>query len=97
MSLAKFMAELQPSGDLSRSLRTSDHPATISAIPRFRPRPPPHTMNTRFEERLTSIPEIPKEFGEDGGHFYRYYDALADEIDDDMVKSLKAQLDGILI
>ncbi|KAG9046898.1 hypothetical protein FS837_003443 [Tulasnella sp. UAMH 9824] len=54
-------------------------------------------MNTRFEEKLTAIPEIPKEFGEDGGHFYRYYDALADEIDEDMVKSLKAQLDGILI
>ncbi|KIO24298.1 hypothetical protein M407DRAFT_26318 [Tulasnella calospora MUT 4182] len=54
-------------------------------------------MNTRFEEKLTVIPEIPKEFGEDGGHFYRYYHALADEIDEDMVKSLKAQLDGILI
>ncbi|KAG9039673.1 hypothetical protein FS837_000941 [Tulasnella sp. UAMH 9824] len=54
-------------------------------------------MNTRFEERLTELPEVPKTFGEDGGHFYRYYDALADEIDDDMVKSLKAQLDGILI
>ncbi|KAG9035461.1 hypothetical protein FS837_001920 [Tulasnella sp. UAMH 9824] len=54
-------------------------------------------MNTRFEERLTELPEVPKAFGEDGGHFYRYYDALADEIDDDMVKSLKAQLDGILI
>ncbi|KAG9023864.1 hypothetical protein FS837_005596 [Tulasnella sp. UAMH 9824] len=54
-------------------------------------------MNTRFEEKLTEIPEIPKTFGEDGGHFYRYYDAIADEIDDDMVKSLKAQLDGILI
>ncbi|KIO18101.1 hypothetical protein M407DRAFT_246568, partial [Tulasnella calospora MUT 4182] len=30
-------------------------------------------------------------------HFYRYYDELADEIDEDLVKSLKAQLDGILI
>ncbi|KAG8912117.1 hypothetical protein FRC01_005283 [Tulasnella sp. 417] len=54
-------------------------------------------MYNRFEEKLTSIPEIPKAFGEDGGHFYRYYDAIADEIDDDMVKSLKGQLDGILI
>ena len=54
-------------------------------------------MNTRIEEKLTAIPKCPKEFGEDGGHFYRYYDALADEIDEDMVKSLKAQLDGILI
>ncbi|KAG8902029.1 hypothetical protein FRC00_002731 [Tulasnella sp. 408] len=54
-------------------------------------------MNTRFQPKLTEIPEVPKAFGEDGGHFYRYYDAIADEIDDDMVKSLKAQLDGILI
>ncbi|KAG8961038.1 hypothetical protein FRC05_006400 [Tulasnella sp. 425] len=54
-------------------------------------------MNMRFEEKLKVIPEIPKEFGEDGGHFYRYYDNLADEIDEDIVKSLKAQLDGILI
>ncbi|KAG9029641.1 hypothetical protein FS837_003505, partial [Tulasnella sp. UAMH 9824] len=51
----------------------------------------------RFEEKLTAVPEIPKQFGEDGGHFYRYYDTLADEIDEDMVGSLKAQLDGILI
>ncbi|KAG8926187.1 hypothetical protein FRC01_009231 [Tulasnella sp. 417] len=54
-------------------------------------------LNTRVEEQLTKLPEIPKVFGEDGGHFYRHYDALADDIDDDMVKSLKAQLDGILI
>lgn len=54
-------------------------------------------MNTRYEEKLKELPEVPKAFGEDGGYFYRYYDALADEIDDDMVKSLKAQLDGILI
>ncbi|KAG8940879.1 hypothetical protein FRC04_004989 [Tulasnella sp. 424] len=32
-----------------------------------------------------------------GGGKLRYYDALADELDEDMVKSLKAQLDGILI
>ncbi|KAG9038112.1 hypothetical protein FS837_001314 [Tulasnella sp. UAMH 9824] len=50
-----------------------------------------------LEPRLTSIPEVPKTFGEDGGNFYRYYDALADELDEDMVKSLKSQLDGILI
>ncbi|KAG8958701.1 hypothetical protein FRC05_008717, partial [Tulasnella sp. 425] len=54
-------------------------------------------MNTRPEEKLKVIPEIPKEFGEDGGCFYKYYDTLADEIDEDMVKSLKSQLDGILI
>lgn len=53
--------------------------------------------NPRFEPKLTIIPEPPKRFGEDGGHFYRYYDGLADELDEDMVKSLKSQLDGILI
>ncbi|KAG9028814.1 hypothetical protein FS837_003777, partial [Tulasnella sp. UAMH 9824] len=54
-------------------------------------------MATRLPEKLKEMPDIPEEFGDDGGHFYRYYDELADEIDDDLVKSLKAQLDGILI
>lgn len=54
-------------------------------------------MNSRFEEKLKAIPEIPKKFGEDGGHFNRYYDTLEEEIDEEMVKSPKAQLDGILI
>ncbi|KAG8947702.1 hypothetical protein FRC04_010546 [Tulasnella sp. 424] len=43
------------------------------------------------------IPDPPEEFGQDGGKFYRAYDALAEEIDDDMAKSLKEQLDGMLI
>lgn len=51
----------------------------------------------QFKPKLTTIPEPPTKFGDDGGHFYRSYDALADELDDDMVKSLKSQLDGILI
>lgn len=54
-------------------------------------------MTTRLQEKVTTMPNIPKVFGDDGGHFYRYYDELADEIDEDLVKSLKAQLDGILI
>ncbi|KAG8937986.1 hypothetical protein FRC00_006319 [Tulasnella sp. 408] len=54
-------------------------------------------MATRLPEKLTEMPDIPKEFGDDGGNFYKYYDELADELDDDLVKSLKAQLDGILI
>ncbi|KAG8945300.1 hypothetical protein FRC04_001077 [Tulasnella sp. 424] len=56
--------------------------------------PAPNTQNpgVKFE-----IPVIPNEFGEDGGEFIRRYDALADEIDDDMVKGLKEQLDGLLI
>ncbi|KAG9010757.1 hypothetical protein FRB90_007656 [Tulasnella sp. 427] len=51
----------------------------------------------RVEEKLTSILEIPKRFGEDGGNLFKYFDALADEIDEDMIKSLKSQLHGILI
>ncbi|KAG9043725.1 hypothetical protein FS837_009205 [Tulasnella sp. UAMH 9824] len=51
----------------------------------------------QFEPRLTAIPEIPQVFGQDGGHFYRHYDALADELDEDMIKTLKSQLDSIII
>ncbi|KAG8938078.1 hypothetical protein FRC00_005339 [Tulasnella sp. 408] len=54
-------------------------------------------MTTRLTEKLTEMPDIPKEFGDDGGNFYKYYDELAEELDEDLVKSLKAQLDGILI
>ncbi|KAG9040351.1 hypothetical protein FS837_000760 [Tulasnella sp. UAMH 9824] len=43
------------------------------------------------------VPDPVDEFGQDGGKFYRCYDALADEIDEDMVKGLKEQLDGMLI
>lgn len=48
------------------------------------------------KEKLEKVPKVPKEFGEDGGHFYRYYDDLAEKLDDDMVTRLKTQLDGIL-
>ncbi|KAG9046415.1 hypothetical protein FS837_004508 [Tulasnella sp. UAMH 9824] len=54
---------------------------------------PPNPLNpTVFE-----IPEPPEEFGQDGGKFYRCYDALAEEIDEDMTNGLKEQLDGLLI
>lgn len=43
------------------------------------------------------VPAPPEEFGQDGGKFYRAYDALAGEIDEDTVTSLKEQLDGMLI
>ncbi|KAG8919562.1 hypothetical protein FRC01_001231 [Tulasnella sp. 417] len=43
------------------------------------------------------IPDPPDLFGQDGGKFYRYYDAFANEIDEDKVKGLKEQLDGMLI
>ncbi|KIO18412.1 hypothetical protein M407DRAFT_31916, partial [Tulasnella calospora MUT 4182] len=54
-------------------------------------------MTTRLPEKLTEMPDMPKEFGSDGGHFYRHYDELAEELDEDLVTSLKAQLDDILI
>ncbi|KAG8943561.1 hypothetical protein FRC04_002786 [Tulasnella sp. 424] len=46
---------------------------------------------------MFEIPNPPEEFGQDGGKFYRCYDDLAKEIDDDMTSGLKEQLDGILI
>ncbi|KAG8965459.1 hypothetical protein FRC00_002706 [Tulasnella sp. 408] len=43
------------------------------------------------------VPVPPQKFGEDGGKFYRHYDALAEEMDNDMVTGLKEQLEGLLI
>ncbi|KAG8921132.1 hypothetical protein FRC01_000395, partial [Tulasnella sp. 417] len=57
-------------------------------------------MNTTayaFEQPITEQPEIPAQFGEDGGKFYHYYDQLADELDEDLTKRLKSQLDSLLI
>ncbi|KAG8921133.1 hypothetical protein FRC01_000396 [Tulasnella sp. 417] len=57
-------------------------------------------MNTtayNFEQPITKCPEIPAKFGEDGGKFYYYYDQLADELDEDLTKRLKCQLDSLLI
>ncbi|KAG8960912.1 hypothetical protein FRC05_006523, partial [Tulasnella sp. 425] len=42
------------------------------------------------------VPDPPREFGQDGGRFYRLYDNLAEEIDEDMAKELKEKLDGLL-
>ncbi|KAG8947795.1 hypothetical protein FRC04_010281 [Tulasnella sp. 424] len=50
-----------------------------------------------FEQPLTEIPDIPAQFGQDGGKFYQYYDQLADELDEDLTKRLKSQLDSLLI
>ncbi|KAG8986757.1 hypothetical protein FRB90_003804 [Tulasnella sp. 427] len=55
-------------------------------------------MNTHiFEQPLTKVPDIPVEFGQDGGKFNYFYDQVADELDDDLVKRLKSQLDTLLI
>ncbi|KAG8913477.1 hypothetical protein FRC00_002317, partial [Tulasnella sp. 408] len=57
-------------------------------------------MNTTahpFEQPITERQEIPVRFGEDGGKFYYYYDQLADELDEDLTKRLKSQLDSLLI
>ncbi|KAG8938074.1 hypothetical protein FRC00_005335 [Tulasnella sp. 408] len=43
------------------------------------------------------MPDIPKKFGDDAGQFYTHYDELADAMDDDLVASLKTQLDSTLI
>lgn len=58
-------------------------------------------MNTTARNQPSAhgfeVPDPVEDFGQDGGKFYRCYDALADEVDDDMVKGLKEQLDGMLI
>ncbi|KAG8982780.1 hypothetical protein FRB90_006555, partial [Tulasnella sp. 427] len=52
----------------------------------------------RYNNRRNfEIPIPPDEFGHDGGAFYRCYDELADEFDDNMVEGLKQQLDGLLL
>lgn len=45
--------------------------------------------------RTNALP--PPEFGRDGGEFYRHYDKIADQLDNKLVKGLKASLDGLLI
>ncbi|KAG8921317.1 hypothetical protein FRC01_000313 [Tulasnella sp. 417] len=54
------------------------------------------TAPNPFNPPIFDVPEPPQEFGQDGGRFYRCYDAIADEIDD-MTQGLKEQLDGMLI
>ncbi|KAG8909724.1 hypothetical protein FRC01_006757 [Tulasnella sp. 417] len=57
-------------------------------------------MNTTFNPHNPAgfeVPVPPEHFGQDGGKFYRYYDALAQEIDENMVTGLKEQLDALLI
>ncbi|KAG8927193.1 hypothetical protein FRC01_007856 [Tulasnella sp. 417] len=57
-------------------------------------------MKSAFDTRnpaLFEVPVPPQEFGQDGGKFYHYYDAFAEEIDDNMVSGLKEQLEGLLI
>ncbi|KAG9029961.1 hypothetical protein FS837_003429 [Tulasnella sp. UAMH 9824] len=57
-------------------------------------------MATAFDAKNPALfdgPVPPERFGQDGGKFYHYYDALADDIDDNMVTGLKEQLDGLLV
>ncbi|KAG8964572.1 hypothetical protein FRC00_001819 [Tulasnella sp. 408] len=56
-----------------------------------------NTTTNVFEQPITERLEVPARFGEDGGKFYYYYDQLADELDEDLTKRLKAQLDSLLI
>ncbi|KAG9045667.1 hypothetical protein FS837_005879 [Tulasnella sp. UAMH 9824] len=55
------------------------------------------TAHNPLSAPIFDVPEPPNEFGQDGGKFYRCYDALAEEIDEDMTQGLKEQLDGMLI
>ncbi|KAG8927236.1 hypothetical protein FRC00_002216 [Tulasnella sp. 408] len=55
------------------------------------------TAHNPLNAPIFDVPEPPHEFGQDGGKFYRCYDALAEEIDEDMTQGLKEQLDGMLI
>ncbi|KAG8961079.1 hypothetical protein FRC05_006385, partial [Tulasnella sp. 425] len=57
----------------------------------------PVAVGTRRDAAPFKLPDIPKEFGQDNGEFYRHYDALAEELDENMVKSQKEQLDGLLL
>ncbi|KAG8983198.1 hypothetical protein FRB90_006231, partial [Tulasnella sp. 427] len=45
---------------------------------------------------VAPYPVPPPAFGKDGGDFFYHYDKLRDDMDDDMVKSLKDNLDGLL-
>lgn len=45
----------------------------------------------------TKFPVFPPAFGQDGGKFLKHYDQLADELDEDMTKPIKENLDGMLI
>ncbi|KIO27032.1 hypothetical protein M407DRAFT_23722 [Tulasnella calospora MUT 4182] len=45
----------------------------------------------------TKFPVFPPAFGQDGGKFLKHYDQLADELDEDMTKTIKENLDGMLI
>ncbi|KAG9048984.1 hypothetical protein FS837_011535 [Tulasnella sp. UAMH 9824] len=45
---------------------------------------------------VAPYPIPPPAFGKDGGDFFHHYDKLQDDMDDDMVKSLKDNLDGLL-
>lgn len=45
----------------------------------------------------TKFPVFPPAFGQDGGMFLKHYDQLADGLDEEMTKTLKENLDGMLI
>ncbi|KAG8950536.1 hypothetical protein FRC04_007355 [Tulasnella sp. 424] len=43
------------------------------------------------------IPVFPSEFGGDNGEYFFHYDKVQDQIDDEVVERLKANLDGVLV
>ncbi|KAG8960961.1 hypothetical protein FRC05_006425, partial [Tulasnella sp. 425] len=59
--------------------------------------PPSMANPARKDPDPFELPGIPEKFGQDNGEFYKHYDALAKELDEDMVTSLKDQLSGLLV
>ncbi|KAG8971619.1 hypothetical protein FRB90_010437 [Tulasnella sp. 427] len=55
----------------------------------------PMLLGAKFDAH--QLARSPKGFGNDDGFFWKKYDDLAETLDNNMVKSLKTQLDGILI
>ncbi|KAG8907320.1 hypothetical protein FRC01_007729 [Tulasnella sp. 417] len=43
------------------------------------------------------IPSFPTKFGADEGEFFKHYDKIQDELDAEIVKRLKDNLDGLLV
>ncbi|KAG8945588.1 hypothetical protein FRC00_010038, partial [Tulasnella sp. 408] len=61
------------------------------------PLPSMNTLFNPYNRNHFELPTPPKEFGQDGGKFYRYYDELAEGMDQDMVAGLRDRLDGLII
>lgn len=57
----------------------------------------PSPNATPYNAPILNVPEPPEDVCQDGGKFYKAYDLIAEEVDEDLTKSLKEQLDGMLV